>query len=66
MSEHRTYIFMYIALIVLGSSLFGLLYGIHSVLPREAIYDCSIAEISPDYTPAMKQECRQKQKESSK
>jgi hypothetical protein len=57
---------MYIALIVLGSSLFGLLYGIHSVLPREAIYDCSIAEISPDYTPAMKQECRQKQKESSK
>jgi hypothetical protein len=57
---------MYLALTVLGVCLFSLLYGIHSVLPQEAIYDCRIAEISPDYTPAMKQECRQKQKESSK
>jgi hypothetical protein len=55
---------MYIALIVLGSSLFGLLYGIHSVLPKDTIYDCRIAEISPDYTPAMKDECRKKLKEA--
>jgi hypothetical protein len=66
MSERRTYIFMYVALTVLGASLGGLLYGIHSVLPKEVVYDCRLAEISPDYTPAMKQECRQKQKESSK
>jgi len=66
MSDRRTHLLMCIALIVLGVGLFSLLYGIHSVLPREAIYDCRIAEISPDYTPAMKQECRQKQKESSK
>jgi hypothetical protein len=64
MSERRTYIIMYAALTVLGISLFSLLYGIHSVLPREAVYDCRIAEISPDFTPAMKQECRQKQKEA--
>jgi hypothetical protein len=57
---------MYIALIVLGTSLFGLLYGIHAVLPKDTVYDCRLAEISPDYTPAMKQECRKKQKESSK
>jgi hypothetical protein len=66
MSERRTYIIMYLALTVLGVSLVSLLYGIHAVLPKEATYDCRIAEISPDYTPAMKQECRQKQKESAK
>jgi len=66
MSERRTYVIMYIGLTVLGISLVSLLYGIHSVLPREAIYDCRLAEISPDYTPAMREECRKKLKESSK
>jgi hypothetical protein len=66
MSDRRTHILMYLVLTVLGISLFSLLYGIHSVLPREAMYDCRIAEISPDYTPAMKQECRKKLKESLK
>jgi len=55
---------MYMVLTVLGVSLISLLYGIHSVLPKEAIYDCRIAEISPDFTPAMKSECRKKQKEA--
>jgi hypothetical protein len=64
MSERRTYVIMYAALAVLGVSLVSLLYGIHSVLPREAVYDCRIAEISPDFTPAMKSECRKKQKEA--
>lgn len=50
---------MWPILILLGAVLFALLYGIHDVLPRESVYDCSIAEISPDYTPAMKEECRQ-------
>jgi hypothetical protein len=57
---------MWSALVVLGAALFSLLYGIHSVLPREAVYDCRIAEISPDYTPAMREECRKKLKESLK
>jgi hypothetical protein len=64
MSERRTYVIMYAALAVLGVGLVSLLYGIHSVLPREAVYDCRIAEISPDFTPAMKSECRKKQKEA--
>ena len=64
MSERRTYVIMYAALAVLGVSLVSLLYGIHSVLPGEAVYDCRIAEISPDFTPAMKSECRKKQKEA--
>ena len=64
MSDRRTYVIMYMVLTVLGVSLISLLYGIHSVLPKEAIYDCRIAEISPDFTPAMKSECRKKQKEA--
>jgi hypothetical protein len=64
MNDRRTYIIMYVVLAVLGVSLVSLLYGIYSVLPREARYDCSIAEISPDYTPAMKQQCRNKLKEA--
>ena len=34
--------------------------GIFTVMPRHGVvvYDCSIAEISPDYPPSVKQECR--------
>ena len=49
---------MWPALFVLGTSLFGLLYGIHSYLPKEVGYDCRIAEISPDIPVAVKEECR--------
>ena len=66
MNDQKTYIVMYVALTVLGVSLVSLLYGIHSVLPKDTIYDCRIAEISPDYTPAMREECRKKLKESTK
>ena len=57
-SRLKEHLIMWPILIVLGIALFGLLYGIHNVLPREAVYDCRIAEISPDYTPAMREECR--------
>jgi hypothetical protein len=66
MTTIKEHLIMWPILFVLGAALISLLYGIYSVLPHEAVYDCRIAEISPDYTPAMKQECRQKQKESSK
>ena len=62
----KEHLLMYPTLILLGSALVGLLYGIHSVLPNEATYDCRLAEISPDYTPAMKEQCRKKLKESIK
>ena len=58
MSDRKTLTIMYVALTVLGVGLFLFLYGIHSVLPRDRVYDCRIAEISPDYTPAMKEQCR--------
>ena len=51
---------MWPVLIILVSLLITLLYGVHAVLPSEAMYDCRIAEISPDYTTAMKEECRKK------
>jgi len=59
---------MVLALIFLITALAGLIWGINNAVGGDPVakYNCSIAEISPDYTPAMKQECRQKQKESSK
>ena len=57
---------MYVALTVLGVSLVSLLYGIHSVLPREVVYDCRLAEISADIPQQVKEECRKKLKESTK
>jgi hypothetical protein len=59
MTTVKEHLIMWPALTVLGTALFALLYGIHNVLPRDAVYDCRIAEISPDYTPAMREECRQ-------
>ena len=58
MSRLKEHLIIWPTLIVLGSALFGLLYGIHSYLPKSGTYDCGIAEISPDYTPAMKDACR--------
>ena len=49
---------MWPALILLSAALFALIYGIHSMMPERTQYDCTIAEISPDYTTAMKEECR--------
>jgi hypothetical protein len=49
---------MWPALILLGSALTALLYGIHTVLPNEAVYDCRLAEISPDIPVQAKEQCR--------
>ncbi|CAB4128686.1 hypothetical protein UFOVP112_56 [uncultured Caudovirales phage] len=58
MTRLKEHLIMWPTLIVLGSALFGLLYGIHSYLPNETRYDCRIAEISPDIPIAAKEECR--------
>ena len=59
MARLKEHLIMWPALTVLGLALFGLLYGIHTVLPEQkVVYNCSIAEISPDFTPAMREECR--------
>jgi hypothetical protein len=62
MSRLKEHLIIWPTLIVLGSALFGILYGIHNVLPREAVYDCGIAEISPDVPVAVKDECRKLRK----
>jgi len=61
MTALKEHLLMWPALIILGGSLIALLYGINSALPESgAKYDCRIAEISPDFTPAMREECRKK------
>ena len=50
---------MWPTLIVLGLAMLALLYGVNTQLGTgQTMYNCSIAEISPDFTPAMKTECR--------
>ena len=59
MTAVKEHLIMWPTLILLGVALFLLLYGINSSMGHgTAMYNCSIAEISPDYTPAMKEECR--------
>ena len=58
MSALKEHLLMWPALIVLGALLILLLYGIHGVLPKEAVYDCRIAEISPDIPVDVKEQCR--------
>jgi len=66
MTTLKEHLLMWPALILLGACLFALLYGINSVMPNERVYNCSIAEISPDYTTAMKEECRKLRMEKIK
>lgn len=60
MNDRRTHIIMVVALVFLITSLAGLIWGINNAVGIDPVakYNCDIAEISPDYTPAMKQECR--------
>jgi hypothetical protein len=58
MTTLKEHLLIWPALIFLGSCLFGLLYGINSIMPNEKVYNCQLAEISPDFTTAMREECR--------
>ena len=66
MTTLKEHLLMWPALVILGGCLVALIYGIHTTMPERTQYDCSISEISPDYTTAMKEECRKKLKESTK
>lgn len=51
----RTHLeFLFVAVIFIGSVIF--LFS--TPTPRVKVYDCSIAEISPDYPVDVKNECR--------
>lgn len=41
-----------------------LAYEVHLSLPKKIIYDCRVAEISPDVPVQVKQLCRDKMKEN--
>ena len=48
-----------VALLLLGGSLFALLYGIHNLTKGSVrVYPCELAEISPDFPLDVKESCR--------
>ena len=58
-SDIKIHIIMVFVLLFLGSACFGLIYLGNNMFPDyKPTYNCSIAEISPDFTPAMRDECR--------
>ena len=68
MNDRVIHLLVIIGTTMLFVTMFVVLYSISNYLSidHEARYNCSIAEISPDFSPAMKAECRKKLKESSK
>ena len=45
---------------------FVVVEGLDAEMDRVVKYNCDIAEISPDFTPAMKQECRKLRSENQR
>ena len=68
MNDRAVHLLVITGATLLAITMFVVVYSIGNYLgiDHEARYDCSIAEISPDFSPAMKVECRKKLKESSK
>ena len=68
MNERMIHLFVTIGAALLFVTMAVVLYSanVYLSIDHEAKYNCSIAEISPDFSPAMKQACREKLKESSK
>jgi hypothetical protein len=58
MTTLKEHLLMWPALIFLGACMFGLLYGVNTMMPKEVAYDCRLAEISPDIPVSAKEACR--------
>lgn len=59
MTTLKEHLLMWPALIILAVAMFALLYGVSTQMGTgQTMINCSIAEISPDFTTAMKNECR--------
>ncbi len=53
-----------LAFVAILISMFALIYfGNYIAGQGQRVYNCSIAEISPDFTPKMREECRKLRKE---
>jgi len=48
------------ALIILSITLFLVAVYLASNGPKYKVYDCSLSEISPDFPPEVREECRRK------
>lgn len=61
-TTERTHLeFLFVAIVLIGSIIF-----LFSAPPQKVkVYDCSIAEISPDYPVDVKNECRKLRTENS-
>jgi len=58
MSNRRVYSLLAAFLLIFwGAVLSGLFKWL---APNERVYDCSMAEFHPDYTPAVRKACREK------
>jgi hypothetical protein len=60
-SDLKIQLIMWPTLALLGLALAGLLYMINDAMPKVTGYNCTLAEISPDFTPAQRDECRKLQ-----
>ena len=60
MNDRKTHIIMIVALTFLVLSLFGLIWGIQTTFDQSPVYDCRIAEISPDIPVSVKESCRKR------
>jgi hypothetical protein len=57
----------FVVVIIFGLIATGYLFWWHAEHPRMVVrYDCSIAEISPDYPPEVKEGCRKLRAENFK
>jgi len=67
MNTRAVHLLVTVGATLLLITMFAVVFSINSYLSidHEARYDCRIAEISPDFGPAMKEECRKKLKEST-
>jgi hypothetical protein len=58
-SDLKVQLIMWPVLAMLGLAMASLIYMIHTALPNTgATYNCALAEISPDFTTKMREECR--------
>lgn len=67
MSENIRYALMFVAVVLLSVGMVVLIVISTTVLPQPKVrkIDCTWSEISPDFTPAMREACRKARNERS-
>ena len=67
MSENIRYALMFVAVVFVAIGMVALIVISTTVLPQPQVrrIDCTCSEISPDFTPAMREACRKARNERS-